>query len=324
MLLSVCSFVQAQTPAKPGEGITLRPTASSYQEEIFSADIASLGLEELGYDIAEITLMDYTLQLTGIANNALDFTGIHYEKLQEDLFEASGGTDKLQRVGQLYELRYGYLIDKPTAEEYGIQTIDQLQAPDLAKVFDSDGDGKANLVGCEVGWNCHEVINHHLDIYGLTETVEQDAGSYSVLMADMITRHQQGEPVLYYFYTPYWVHSLLEWDQDVVVLAVPYTDLPSEQSTLGDTDTTLNGVNYGWPIDFGTFVVSQDFVKTHPAAVRFLEQIHLSVTDINTISQRVNDGEDDREDVKRMAEEWVESNRAIFDQWLAEAREAGS
>ena len=42
----------------------------------------------------------------------------------------------------------GYLIDKKTRDKYGIKSIEQLKDPKLAKLFDIDGDGKADLTGC--------------------------------------------------------------------------------------------------------------------------------------------------------------------------------
>ncbi len=313
-----------QAQEQPGEGVTVRPTATSLQEEIFSADVASIGLTELGYEVEELRELDYAIQLTGIANGELDFTGLHVEKVQAGFFEGAGGTERLQRVGKLYDLNQGYLVDRATAEEYGLETIDQLQDPELARLFDTDGDGRANLVGCDPGWGCNEVISHHIEAYDLEDTVEQDSGSYSVLVADMAARYQQGEPVLYYFYTPHWLHSVLAWDEDVVVLGVPYTDLPDEQSELTEEETTREGINYGFVIDAGRFVVSNEFAEANPAAVAFLEQLVIPAEDVNDVSLQINEGEDEREDIRAMAEDWVESNRDQFDQWLATAREVGS
>lgn len=41
----------------------------------------------------------------------------------------------------------GYLIDK-TAEQYKITNIAQLKDPKIAKIFDTNGDGKADMMGC--------------------------------------------------------------------------------------------------------------------------------------------------------------------------------
>ena len=48
----------------------------------------------------------------------------------------------------------GYLIDKKTADQYKITNIAQLKDPKIAKLFDTNGDGKADLTGCNPGWGC--------------------------------------------------------------------------------------------------------------------------------------------------------------------------
>jgi glycine betaine/proline transport system substrate-binding protein len=65
---------------------------------------------------------------------------------------------------------------KKTAEQYNISSLDQLLDPEIAKLFDSDGDGKANLTGCNAGWGCESVVEHHLEAYELQDTVEHDQG----------------------------------------------------------------------------------------------------------------------------------------------------
>ncbi len=65
----------------------------------------------------------------------------------------------------------GYLIDKKTADQYKITNIAQLKDPKIAKLFDTNGDGKADLTGCNPCWGCEGAINHQLAAYGLTNTV---------------------------------------------------------------------------------------------------------------------------------------------------------
>lgn len=43
------------------------------------------------------------------------------------------------------------MIDKKTAEQYHITSIDQLKDPQIAKLFDTNNDGKADLTGCTPG-----------------------------------------------------------------------------------------------------------------------------------------------------------------------------
>ncbi len=77
----------------------------------------------------------------------------------------------------------GFQIDKKTADKYKITNLEQFQDPKIAQQFDSDGDGKANLVGCNPGWFCESMIDHHIEAYGLQDTVEHDRGQYLALLA---------------------------------------------------------------------------------------------------------------------------------------------
>lgn len=58
------------------------------------------------------------------------------------------------RVTILKAWRQGYLIDKKTADKYHITNIEQLKDPKIAKLFDANNDGKADLTGCNPGWGC--------------------------------------------------------------------------------------------------------------------------------------------------------------------------
>jgi hypothetical protein len=127
----------------------------------------------------------------------------------------------------------GYLIDKKTADQYQITHIDQLKDPKLAKLFDTNGDGKADLAGWQSGWGCEKVIEHQLDAFKLRDAVTHNQGSYSAIIADTITRFKKGEPVLYYTWTPYWVSGVMVPGKDVVWLQVPFSSLPGERKGCG-------------------------------------------------------------------------------------------
>jgi ABC-type proline/glycine betaine transport system substrate-binding protein len=79
-----------------------------------------------------------------------------------------------------------------------------LKDPAIGAEFDADGDGKADLAGCVFGWGCERVIEHHLTEYGLRDTVTHNQSEYNALMVDRIARFENGKPILYFTWTPYW------------------------------------------------------------------------------------------------------------------------
>ena len=312
------------TEALPGDGTSVVP-AYAVLEERFQTEVVNIGLEELGYDIDNIREVDYTALFLDMANENITYTPAHWNVNQQALFENSGGDEALERVGSIVDdSLQGYMIDKATADEYGITSIDQLADPEIATLFDTDGDGQANLIGCDAGWLCAEIIDYHIDEYGLSDTVEQVQGKYVTLLADVISRYEQGQPVLYYSYTPFWLQNVLSAGEEVVWLEVPYTSLPEGQGDdLTEADTTVDGQNLGFAVQDQMIVANQPFVNNNPAAAKFFELVKVPIEDVNAQNQLIREGEDSPEQIRDHAESWVEENRSQFDSWLEEAQSAG-
>lgn len=190
--------------------------------------------------------MDYNVGYTSLASGDATFTAVNWTPLHDNMYEAAGGDKKFYREGVFVNgAAQGYLIDKKTADQYKITNIAQLKDPKIAKLFDTNGDGKADLTGCNPGWGCEGAINHQLAAYGLTNTVTHNQGNYAAMMADTISRYKEGKPVFYYTWTPYWVSNELKPGKDVVWLQVPFSALPGDKNA----DTKLpNGANYGFPV----------------------------------------------------------------------------
>ncbi|MDJ0615756.1 MAG: glycine betaine/L-proline ABC transporter substrate-binding protein ProX [Calothrix sp. MO_192.B10] len=307
----------------PGTGVQVQSAHSSLLEERFQTEIVNIGLRKLGYKTPEPQQIEPTTMHLALGQGDLDYTGVHWEKGHESFFEKGGGQKKLEKVGVLTSnVLQGYQIDKKTADKYDITSLAQLKDPEIAKLFDSDGDGKANLTGCNSGWFCEFVIKHHIKAYGLQDTVEPDQGSYSALIVDTITRQKQGKPVLYYTWTPMWMANVLKVGKDVVWLEVPFTSLPQHQKNLTEKDTSAMGKNLGFAIDNMRIVANKKFLTDNPSAKRLFELIKIPVDDISTQNQRLKDGENSVADVRRHAKEWIKNHQDLFDGWVEKARAA--
>ncbi|MEM6254910.1 MAG: glycine betaine/L-proline ABC transporter substrate-binding protein ProX [Cyanobacteria bacterium P01_D01_bin.156] len=322
LTLSACASGQ-QTADKatdgsalPGEGVSVTPSYSLI-EELFQTEVVNIGLEQLGYTINKPKELEYATMHVDLGNGGIDYTAAHWEKLHQGFFENSGGDEKLERTGvYIPNVLQGYKIDKATADEYGITTLDQLQDPEIAALFDSDGDGKANLTGCNPGWGCELVIEHHLEEYGLRDTVQHDQGQYFALLADTITRYEQDDPILMYTWTPLWVHGVLKEGEDVTWLEVPYTSLPEEQGEVSEADTSAEGKNLGFGVDQQVIVANQTFIDENPAAAKFFTLAKLPLNDVSAQNQLMEDGENSPEAIRGHAEAWVAENQAEFDGWV--------
>ena len=315
-------LAMAQTPGAslPGKGIKVQALQSSLAEESFQTMLVERALERLGYAPQPVKEVEYPTAHVAIANGDATFLAVHWDPLHQSYYDNAGGDAKLLRIGAYAgPAAQGYLIDKATAEKYNISNIDQLRDPGLAKLFDHDGDGKADLTGCSPGWGCEAMIENHMDAYKLRATVKHVQGSYAALMADTIGRYKRGEPILYYTWTPYWVSGVLMPGKDVVWLQVPFSSNPQHANTRLD-----DGSDYGFPVATTRIVVNRAWAEHNPAAVKLFEVMRLPIADINAQNQRMRDGESTQADIVRHTEGWIKYHQQLFDSWIAEALSAAT
>lgn len=303
----------------PGKGVTVQALKSSLAEEAFQTLLVSKGLEKLGYTVLPMKDLEPATEHLAIANGDATFMAHHWNLLHADFYKNSGGAAKLFRSGVYSDnAAQGYLIDKKTADAYKITNIDQLKDPKIAKLFDTNGDGKADLTGCNPGWGCELAIESHLTAYKLRDTVSHNQGSYAALIADTIARFKQGQPILYYTWTPYWVSAVLRPGKDVVWLQVPFSSSQGEGKAQVDTQLP-NGKNYGFQLNQQHIVANQDFVTKNPAAGKLFELMKLPVADINAQNLRMSKGENKMSDVERHTNGWIKAHQKTFDSWIAQA-----
>lgn len=305
----------------PGEGKPpVRVVMPAQIEEHFHHYVLLRALEELGYEAAEPAEAEYQTMHVAIAGGDADFTANHWHTLHEAFYEESGGAEAMTRVGVLIEgALQGYLVDKASYDA-GVTDFGMLKDPEVAKKFDADGDGKADLVGCTPGWGCERVIEHHLTEYGLRDTITHNQGAYQAIIGDAIARHTNGEPIIYYTWTPYWVSGVLVPGVDVEWLSVPYTSLPEG----GDQNTTVDGKNVGFAVENVGVLARNDFLADNPAAAKLFEVARIPVNDVSAQALEVSKGADTTQAIWGLADKWIADNRETFDGWLAEARAAAN
>ncbi len=303
---------------KPGEGVTVTPIFPTISEEHFRGQVAVLGLEELGYEVEQPKETDYPTMMMALSYGDADFTVHLWDNLHASFYDRAGGDDTMVKAGSVMEgVIQGYLIDKKTADKYDITSLEDLKDPSIAALFDTNEDGKADMTGCNPGWGCEVIIDHQLEAYGLEDTVTQNRGSYFALMADTITRYQQGEPIFYFTWVPQWITAELVPGEDVVWLEVPHTDLPDGNN---DVNTQYEGKNLGFAVDTIKAVMNKEFAEENPAAREFLSHLSMSPNDEAAQNLKMQNGESSKEDIRRHAQQWVQEHREQFDAWLAQAR----
>ncbi|WP_434658255.1 glycine betaine/L-proline ABC transporter substrate-binding protein ProX [Pseudomonas sp. R3-56] len=317
--MSLCANASAN---QPGDGVKVTPIFPSIAEERFRGEVAMEGLRELGYKVQEPKETEYGVMMMALGNGDADFTVHLWDKLHDKFFQQAGGDKAMVKAGDIMPgVLQGYLIDKKTAEAHNIKYITDLKKPEIAKLFDTNGDGKADMTGCNPGWGCELIIAHHMKAYDLEKTVTVNQGSYFALMADTITRYKEGQPILYFTWVPQWIATVLVEDRDVVWLEVPKTDLPDGNNNV---DTMYKGKNLGFAVDKVETVLNKEFADKNPAALKFLSVMQITTADESAQNLKMQQGEKKPADIRRHAKEWVAAHRQQFDAWLQTARAAAT
>ena len=303
---------------KPGEGVTVRPVIQPVIEEMFQARIIFRSLQDLGYTVADPQEVLAQTAHLAVGTGDADFFTDSWNQLHDAFFQEAGGDKVMTKVGTLVEgALQGYLVDKASYDA-GVKNLGDLKDPAIAAKFDADGDGKADLAGCVPGWGCERVIEHELTEYGLRDTVTHNQGEYNAIIADTIARAKNGDPVLYYTWTPYWVSGALIPGKDVEWLAVPYTSLPD--GATGNTE--FDGKNLGFAVDSLRIIARNDFLKANPAAAKLFEVAKIDINDISAENKLIADGESKSEDIDKHVADWIAAHQAEYDGWLEAARAA--
>jgi glycine betaine/proline transport system substrate-binding protein len=317
--------------AMPGDGVTVKPARATWDTGWFQTEIYIKALKRLGYNVEPPKTLDNPPFYQAVAQGDVDFWVNGWFPLHNtyrDTFKS--GAEVIGYVAKGGALQ-GYLVDKKSADKYHITNIDDFKKPEIRKAFDSNGDGKADLVACPPGWGCELVINHQLKAYGLEKYINPIKASYSASMADALGRYKNGKPIFFYTWTPNWTVGLLKPGKDVVWIEVPFPSLPADQKQYEDQTTVknvegcvANPCKMGWPANDIRPVVNKAFLKKNPAAKRLFEVMRIPLKDIFAQNALMFQGQDSKEDINRQADAWIKKNKTTFDGWIKEAMAAAS
>jgi len=305
---------------EPGEGKTIEMARATWDTGWFQAELYKQMFEKLGYDVSQVRTLDNPpfYQAVGQGDIHLWVNGwFPLHDTYRDNFEPNATTVGYVAKGGALQ---GYLVDKKSAEKYGITSIDDFKKPEIKEAFDSNGDGKADLVACPPGWGCEEKISKDLDELQLRDHINPIKAGYSSSMADALGRYKQGDPILFYTWTPNWTVGLLKPGQDVVWIEMPNA---TEETTVAGVEGCVDDpCALGWKANDIRPVANKEFLEANPAVKSLLESARVPILDIFAQNAKMNEGEDSPEDIQRHASEWIENNSDLVNGWLEKAREA--
>jgi glycine betaine/proline transport system substrate-binding protein len=334
LVLAACSGSAEDVPQTPGDGGQVDMARANWSTGYFQAAIVEALLEELGYEVsdpaqAEVAPSDF---YPGAAVGDHDlwvnsWIPSHDSFLAEPMSDGTATAVSVSLTGSIVAggAFQGFVIDVATAEANGIKYLDDIaDDPAIAALFDVDGDGTADLSGCNEGWGCNVLIEELIATNGWENSITQVVGDFDALWAAEVDGYANGDPVLSYIWAPSAFVAQLVPGEDVFWLSVRDDEGDSAEIALPPSQCPAQPCQLGLPLNEIMAAGNTSFFDANPAAQRLVSVVGIPLTDIAIQNLKMFLGEGSEADVRRHAAEWIAENRVVVDSWLDAARQAAA
>jgi glycine betaine/proline transport system substrate-binding protein len=306
----LATIMAAITISNSVNAAEVRMARANWDTGYFQAEIYKQALEKMGYTVTDPKTMKPSVFYLAAAAGDLDLWVNGWFSTHDTYIKETKG--KVKAVGNVMAKGglQGYLVDKKTADRLDIKSVMDIKKH--AKQFDSNGDGKADMVACPPGWGCEKQITKHFAELGLGDFINPVQADYSVSMADAIAKYKNGASILVYTWTPNWTVGALELGKDIVWIDVPY----SETKSVKVANATKSRINMGFGADDIRPAANVDFLKANPKVEKMLKKASIPLADIAAQNLKMNAGEKSEKAIKKHASAWIKANQSNFDSWL--------
>lgn len=210
-----------------------------------------------------------------------------------------------------YEGKQNFCVSKTFAETNGVTSIFDLARPEIAKLMDSDGNGKGEIWIGAPGWASANVNEVKVRDYGLMPFMEPIRADQAVMTARVGDAIKKGEGYAFYCYSP---HAI--WFQhDIVRLEEPAFD-PEKYIALQPSDDpdwfTKSKVMTEDALKQVQVAYSNSLQDRSPAIADFLANMKLDGETVSSFAFEIEGGKDPAD----VAKAWVEENSDRVDSWL--------
>ena len=196
-----------------------------------------------------------------------------------------------------------YMADK-------VKTVDDLKNPEIAAMFDKDGNGKGEYWAGDAGWKSTRMWQVKFKSYGLSDLWEAEILPDATFKGQLKAAINREQPILFYYWTPEWVHAAY----DISPIEEPARTDGCENMDL-DKEDWLEASHFACAsTDAMIYVAYSKSLETrNPPVAKFLSQIALDPAVVNQWILRIGR---DKLDPRDVAEEWVANNMDTVNGWI--------
>ena len=211
-----------------------------------------------------------------------------------------------------YEGKQNFCISKKFSKQHNVTSIFDLARPEVAKLMDSDGNGKGEIWIGAPGWASANVNEVKVRDYGLMPFMEPVRAEQSVMVATVGDSIAKDRGYAFYCYAPhaiwfmYDVMALEEppYDPEKYVMVQPKEDPDWFEKSKVMSEDKLKQVQIAY---------SKSLRSRSPAIAELLANITLNTDDVSGWAYEIAGKGREPESVLR---EWVNANPARVDEWL--------
>ncbi|MDG2025930.1 MAG: glycine betaine/L-proline ABC transporter substrate-binding protein ProX [Acidimicrobiales bacterium] len=307
----------------PGEGKSVSMARGNWQETAFQNKVIQQLLGELGYSVGDPEEIAPATFFPALAQGDFDLWASTWPLNHDPLTEGAmpdGGiiADSIEKVGVMMSsgALQGILVDVASVDQFGFTTMDELLAnADAVAHFDKDGDGRADINGCDDGWGCQKVINDTIDANGWGDSISQVSATHSALFVESEASFAAGEGLLQYVWTPTAFVGKLVPGRDVLWLALDAGSTLEGQdgvSAVGDACTNDPCTTGFTPSDI-VVTANSDWLAANPAAATLLAAFEMDAVAVAVQAVAIDAGADVESGMTEAATKWIADNRDIVD-----------
>ncbi len=289
-----------ETADASGESATL--VANNWPGSMANVQVAAHVMrEELGAEV-EVVEIDENAAWTGLDSGEYDavlelwLSGHQdsYEQYVEDI----GSVEDIGEIGVVGEI--GWFIPQDVLDEYPeMETWEGLEGNEDIFATTETGDAGRFLAADPSFVQFDETI---IDNLGLNLEVVQ-SGSESAQLAEVQTAVDQEEPVLFYFYTPHWMHELYDLSQ---------VELPDQEEGCEEPEDERT---CGYPEERMLKIVNADLAEDAPVSYDFLNAFEMQNEWQDEITLMMAD-EGEGMSPEDAATQWIDNNPDVVEAWV--------
>lgn len=203
-------------------------------------------------------------------------------------------------------------VTKGTAERTGIKNLADLTDPDMAKNFDTDGDGKGEIWIGAAGWASTNIEKIRAQSYGYDATMSLKEMDETLALAEVDTAVAKDENIAFFCYTPHHMFALHE----LVILKEPAYD-EAQWTVIQPTDDpewlSKSNAPVAWNTAYLHIHYATSLEADQPEAAAMLSKVSLDTTTVSAMTYALVV---DKQDPAEFAAKWVEDNADLVDSWL--------